>query len=39
VTGREFEPWPPELAEGLGVIDNVGDPADHVARIVSALRA
>ena len=39
VAGREFEPWPPELAEGLVVIDNVGDPAEHVARIVSALRA
>ena len=39
VTRREFEPWQPELAERLVVIDNVGDPAAHVARIVSALRA
>jgi hypothetical protein len=39
VTRREFEPWPPELAERLVVIDNVGDPAAHVARIVSALRS
>jgi predicted kinase len=39
VTRRRFEPWPPELAERLIVIDNVGDPAAHVARIVGALRA
>jgi predicted kinase len=39
VSRRDFEPWPPELAERLVVIDNVGDPAAHVARIVSALRA
>jgi hypothetical protein len=39
VTRRDFEPWPPALAERLLVIDNVGDPAGHVARIVAALRA
>jgi predicted kinase len=39
VARREFELWPPELAERLIVIDNVGDPAAHVARIVGALRA
>ena len=38
VTEREFQPWLPELAERLVVIDNVGDPAGHVTRIVSALR-
>ncbi len=36
VTGRRYEPWPPELAGRL-VIDNVGDAAGHVARIVSEL--
>jgi len=39
VTRREFEPWPPELADGLVVVDNLGDPAEHVACIVSALRS
>jgi predicted kinase len=39
VTAREFQPWLPELAERLIVIDNVGDPAGHVTRIVSGLRA
>jgi predicted kinase len=39
VTRRDFEPWPPALAERLLVIDNVGDPAGHVARIVAAVRA
>jgi len=36
VLGRRFEPWPPELSGRL-VIDNVGDPAGHVARIVAAI--
>ena len=35
VSRRDFEPWPPELAERLIVIDNVGDPAAHVAHILA----
>ena len=38
VLRRRYEPWPPELAGRL-VVDNVGDPAGHVARIVSELPA
>ena len=36
VLGRRYEPWPPELSGRL-VIDNIGDPAWHVARIVTGL--
>lgn len=36
VLGRRYEPWPPELPAPL-IIDNAGDPAVHVARIVSEL--
>jgi predicted kinase len=36
VRRRRFEPWPPELSGRL-VIDNVGDAAGHVARIVAEL--
>lgn len=38
VRRRRYEPWPPELAGRL-VIDNLGDAAPHVARIVSELPA
>jgi predicted kinase len=37
VQRRRFEPWPPELAGQVVVVDNTGDPARHVARIVSEL--
>ncbi len=36
VQRRRYEPWPPELSGRL-VIDNIGDPAGHVARIVAEL--
>lgn len=36
VLGRSYEPWPPELSGRL-VIDNIGDPAGHIARIVTGL--
>jgi predicted kinase len=36
VQRRRYEPWPPELPGRL-VIDNVGDPAGHVTRIVTEL--
>ena len=36
VQRRHDEPWPPELSGRL-VIDNLGDPAGHVARIVTEL--
>jgi predicted kinase len=35
---RRYEPWPPELAGRL-VVDNVGDAAGHVTRIVIELTA
>jgi len=38
VLGRCCEPWPPELSGRL-VIDNTGDPARHVRRIVTGLPA
>ena len=38
VQRRRYEPWPPELAGRL-VVDNVGDAAWHVARIVTELSA
>jgi predicted kinase len=36
VQRRRFEPWPPDLS-GRIVIDNIGDAAGHVARIVAGL--
>jgi predicted kinase len=36
VQRRRFEPWPPELPGRL-VIDNIGAPEGHVARIVTEL--
>ncbi len=36
VRRRLYEPWPPDLSSRL-VVDNLGDPAGHVARIVRAL--
>jgi len=36
VQRRRYEPWPPELSDRI-VVDNVGDPAGHVARIVAEL--
>ena len=36
VLRRRYEPWPPELSDRL-VVDNTGDPAGHVARIVAEL--
>jgi predicted kinase len=38
VLGRRYEPWPPELAGRL-VVDNVGDPAGHLAHIVRTIAA
>ena len=38
VLRRRYEPWPPELSGRL-VVDNIGDPAGHVARIVTELSA
>jgi predicted kinase len=36
VQRRRFEPWPPELSGRL-IIDNIGDAAGHIARIVAEL--
>jgi predicted kinase len=36
VLRRRYEPWPPELPGRL-VVDNIGDAAGHVARIVAEL--
>ena len=36
VQRRRYEPWPPELPDRL-VVDNIGDPAGHVADIVTKL--
>jgi predicted kinase len=36
VLHRRYEPWPPELP-GRVVVDNIGDPARHIAHIVTAL--
>jgi predicted kinase len=36
VVRRRYEPWPPELSGRL-VIDNIGDAAGHVARVVTEL--
>ena len=36
VVSRRYEPWPPELSDRL-VVDNTGDAAGHVARIVAEL--
>jgi len=36
VRRRRFEPWPPELSDRI-VVDNVGEAAGHVARIVAEL--
>jgi predicted kinase len=36
VMRRRYEPWPPELSGRL-VVDNVGDTAGHIARIVTEL--
>ena len=38
VQRRRYEPWPPELSGRL-VVDNIGDPAGHVAHIVRAIAA
>jgi predicted kinase len=38
VRRRRYEPWPPELSGRL-VIDNIGEAAGHVARIVTELAA
>lgn len=38
VPGHRYEPWPPERSGRL-VIDNIGDPARHVRRIVTGLPA
>ena len=38
VLRRRYEPWPPELPGPL-TVDNLGDPAGHVARIVTGLSA
>jgi hypothetical protein len=38
VRRRRYEPWPPELSGRL-VVDNVGDPAGHVAHIVRTVAA
>jgi predicted kinase len=37
VQRRRFEPWPPELAGRIVVVDNTGDPDGHVARIAREL--
>lgn len=34
VLGRRYEPWAPDLS---GRLNNMGDPAGHVARIVTGL--
>jgi hypothetical protein len=36
VLRRRYEPWPPEISGRL-VVDNIGDAAGHVARIVTGL--
>jgi predicted kinase len=36
VQRRRYEPWPSELSGRL-VVDNIGEPAGHVARIVAEL--
>jgi predicted kinase len=36
VLRRRYEPWPPEMSGRL-VVDNIGDAAGHVARIVTGL--
>jgi predicted kinase len=36
VTRRRYEPWPPGLPAPL-TVDNVGDPATHIAHIVTGL--
>jgi predicted kinase len=38
VRRRRYEPWPPELSGRL-VVDNLGDPAGHVADIVRTVAA
>jgi predicted kinase len=38
VQRRRYEPWPPELSRPL-IVDNIGDAAGHVARIVTELSA
>jgi predicted kinase len=38
VQNRRYEPWSPELPAPL-IVDNIGDPAAHVARIVTGLPA
>lgn len=38
VLRRRYEPWPPELPGPL-VVDNLGDPAAHIAHIVTELSA
>ncbi len=37
VRRRRYEPWPPELPGRL-VVNNIGDPARHVAHVVTELR-
>lgn len=36
VLRRRYEPWPPELPRPV-IVDNLGDPVAHVARIVAEL--
>jgi hypothetical protein len=36
VLGRRYEPWLPELPGRL-VVDNIGDPAGHIAHLVAEL--
>lgn len=36
VLRRRYEPWPPELPGRL-VVDNIGDPAGHIAQIATEL--
>jgi predicted kinase len=38
VRQRRYEPWPPELSGRL-VVDNLGDPAGHLAYIVRTITA
>jgi predicted kinase len=38
VRRRRYEPWPPELSGRL-VVDNIGDAAGHIARIITELSA
>ena len=37
VLRRRYEPWPPALSGRLEV-DNIGDPAPHIAHVVTELR-